>query len=81
MNENALGMSLNNAFNTRNVDLGIELRAVQSAAMALYPALTGKLCHSNFDDLRPGKVDLQFIVTARITPNTTASNFIMAILP
>ena len=30
--------------------------------------------------LRPGKVDLQFIVTARITPNTTASNFITLIL-
>ena len=27
--------------------------------------------------LRPGKIDLQFIVTARITPNTTASSVII----
>ena len=27
--------------------------------------------------IRPGKIDSQFIVTAHITPNTTASTFIM----
>ena len=47
MNENALGMTLNNALNTPNVDdLGIEVRAMQSAVRALYYGLTGKLCYS-----------------------------------
>lgn len=46
MNETAFGMTLNNALDYRNVDLGIELRAVQPHAMALYSALTGKLWHS-----------------------------------
>ena len=52
MNEDALGMSLNNALNTRNVDLGIELRAMRSTVMALYPALTGKLCNRHYPKLR-----------------------------
>ena len=42
MNENALGMTLNNALNTRDDDLGIELRAMGNATADLYSGLTGK---------------------------------------
>ena len=41
-NEDALGMTLNDALNS--ADLGSELRTMQDNVMALYPALTGRLC-------------------------------------
>ena len=41
-NEDALGMTLNTALNS--ADLGNELRAMQGNVMALYSALTGRLC-------------------------------------
>ena len=43
----------------------------------LYKVQFNYMCYIH---IRPGKVDSLFIANARITPNTTASNFIMLIL-
>ena len=38
---------------------------------------TGTFWKKTISHIRPDKIDSQFIITARITPNTTASTFIV----